>query len=775
MPDHFGPTYATWLGFAAILSTGTLAVIALALLGVRLARSAAWQRAIWQSAIAAVALFLSAEALGLGDAVVAIVRGRNPDAKRIEPQNAGETHPSQREPYARVAPDSWGFNTGANAPPLVIDSLHPAEVVGLGSDGGSDLSPLTVYFETPDDAAIADAGESTGEQAAGAPSAEDLDAAGGDVSIWWPGLLWLSGLGVVLILAVRSRVALWLFRRRQTPSQMDSLTAWAAGFARRLGILRNVAFLEAHGLRSPVAFGLLRPTLVLPAAFRQEYRREEQEAILAHELAHLAGGDPFWQLASDVVAGLLWWNPLVWWMRARLRAASEAAADEACRLIPGGPDALAACLVALGRRLVQSRRLGWLSIEGPGFRSGLGRRVERLLKLQANGSWAPGPVRLRIARVVLPLALVCVTVFSTAWARPQVTSEEGETTMTCMKISWQRSLAAVAMAAWLGSGNAAPAAEQDGPKPDEKPPIERSIHPAHAQPDAKPDAKPDAEHAKPRGDAKPSADKVELNVEQVEIVTQDGKRAVVVRQISPADREFAKKRAELAAKVQEIHKRLAEIKNEQGDDARELRAKLQALQKELAELAAKHAPVAARGPGEIIGFHAEVVDVKPVPPEERERRMRLVRQAAANLREAGMPDQAERLLREAEAVLSGMPIRVRVTSPEGKFVPKPAIAPPVRVEVAPPVRLEGMPVDIVRQIRELRQELEQLRREMRESRGERRDGDRPDVRRREDGPRQETRPDERRPDGERRDVERRKTETDRPARETKREGELEKN
>ena len=175
-----------------------------------------------------------------------------------------------------------------------------------------------------------------------------------------------------------------------------------------------------------------------------------------------------WQLVADLLCAALWWHPLVWWLRHRLRVASEAAADEASLLVPDGPDLLAACLVTMGRRLVRSRQLGWLSIEGPGFRSGLGRRVERLLNLRTRPWRAPGRGRLLFAKTTLPAALVIVAVCCTAWARPQATlTEEGGTTMNVLRISWRRSLAAAALALFTAGCSDAVADDPpiDGPIP----------------------------------------------------------------------------------------------------------------------------------------------------------------------------------------------------------------------------------------------------------------------------------------------------------------------
>src|SRR5437867_3584695 len=151
-----------------------------------------------------------------------------------------------------------------------------------------------------------------------------------------------------------------------------------------MGLRRPIHLFESSRLLGPVAAGVLRPAIGLPPQFAGEHSPEQQEVMLAHEVAHLAAKDPFWSRLADVLAALLWWHPLSWWVRRQLRAASETAADESSLLVRDGPRVLAECLVTFGGRLTRRQPAGWMGVEGGGFRSGLGRRVERLLRLPAR-------------------------------------------------------------------------------------------------------------------------------------------------------------------------------------------------------------------------------------------------------------------------------------------------------------------------------------------------------------------------------------------------------
>ena len=241
-------------------------------------------------------------------------------------------------------------------------------------------------------------------------------------AVWWPAWLWLAGSAVLLgrKLIWRGVFAFW-WRGRQAEASPE-LFAHVAEVARRLGFNRRVRVIASPALVCPIAFGVLRPTVGLPGNFATAHGAREREAMLAHELAHLAARDPFWLGLADLLAAVLWWHPLVWWARRQLRAACETAADEASVLVEDGPAVLANCLVTLAARLPRRRAFGLLGMAG--FRSDLGRRVERLLALRGHGLRPTARGRLVLAAMGGTAVAVALTLASTAWALPRTLREQ---------------------------------------------------------------------------------------------------------------------------------------------------------------------------------------------------------------------------------------------------------------------------------------------------------------------------------------------------------------
>jgi len=92
----------------------------------------------------------------------------------------------------------------------------------------------------------------------------------------------------------------------------------------RVGRVRVVESAEAAG---PLAFGVLKRYVVMPADLAERYDADERELALAHELGHHARGDLLANWAALVVLAVHWFNPLAWRAFRAFRADQELACD----------------------------------------------------------------------------------------------------------------------------------------------------------------------------------------------------------------------------------------------------------------------------------------------------------------------------------------------------------------------------------------------------------------------------------------------------------------
>ncbi|MGQ2976541.1 MAG: M56 family metallopeptidase [Sphingopyxis sp.] len=224
-------------------------------------------------------------------------------------------------------------------------------------------------------------------------------------------LLLLSGvmaLAVVRLFAMRGRAEILVER------------SWLSALAeaqRRMGFKHGTALLVSNELRSPISWGVLRPTIVLsPKAVAAS---GEAEAIIAHELAHVARLDWAKLLGARVACAVFWFNPLVWLLARESHQLREEAADDAVLMADiNGPD-YATLLVGAARHDNQGALLAAHGV-APG-KDSLKRRITRVL----DGSLKRGPASaswILMSLVVLAGVTAPLAAFS-ATARPAATAD----------------------------------------------------------------------------------------------------------------------------------------------------------------------------------------------------------------------------------------------------------------------------------------------------------------------------------------------------------------
>ncbi len=98
---------------------------------------------------------------------------------------------------------------------------------------------------------------------------------------------------------------------------------------------RTVAVRESKDLGTPATVGWRKPALLLPEGWKQ-LTAEERQAVLAHEIAHVARNDYLAGLVAQTSLALQFHNPLVHWLLRALRFEQELAADAWGARLSGG-------------------------------------------------------------------------------------------------------------------------------------------------------------------------------------------------------------------------------------------------------------------------------------------------------------------------------------------------------------------------------------------------------------------------------------------------------
>ena len=254
--------------------------------------------------------------------------------------------------------------------------------------------------------------------------------------------------GVIMLAVLR----LFAMRRRADVLVEGSWLSALAEAQRRMGFKHGTALLVSDELRSPISWGLLRSTIVLsPKAVRAV---GEAEAIIAHELAHIARLDWAKLLASRVACAVFWFNPLVWMLARESHQLREEAADDAVLMADiDGPD-YATLLVGAARH---DNKAALMAAHGVApSKNSLKRRITRVL----DASLKRGPASagwVLMSLVVLAGVTAPLAAFSATAAEDRVTAKEVQTTAVAAQKSAMASAQSAAEAKAVAVNDAAAA------------------------------------------------------------------------------------------------------------------------------------------------------------------------------------------------------------------------------------------------------------------------------------------------------------------------------
>ena len=207
--------------------------------------------------------------------------------------------------------------------------------------------------------------------------------------------LWV--IGVLLILASLGIALGRLSRIRRNGVPWLEREPLVQSLAQEVGVQRSVTLLVNEDLNAPLAFGSIRPTIILPVD-SPSWSEADLRRALVHELEHLRRNDWLMQLIGRVTCSIYWFHPLIWITWRRLRLEAERACDDAV-LRQAEHTEYAEQLVNLARRLSINPERSALAMAN---RSDLSTRISAIL----DNTQRRGPMQLRIATTAVVGAAV---------------------------------------------------------------------------------------------------------------------------------------------------------------------------------------------------------------------------------------------------------------------------------------------------------------------------------------------------------------------------------
>lgn len=141
-------------------------------------------------------------------------------------------------------------------------------------------------------------------------------------------LVLLAYLGGLLMVGGRLLAGLMILRRWTRDARDVTCPEWLAAFERTRWDADDgdsLRLMVSDAVPSPLSWGFLRPVILIdPGTLAQT---GGADAILAHEVAHVARRDWVALMLTRIAAALFWFNPIVWLLEREIVQQAEEAAD----------------------------------------------------------------------------------------------------------------------------------------------------------------------------------------------------------------------------------------------------------------------------------------------------------------------------------------------------------------------------------------------------------------------------------------------------------------
>jgi len=96
----------------------------------------------------------------------------------------------------------------------------------------------------------------------------------------------------------------------------------------QLKLHKSISLKVSVNTAGPFIGGLLKPYVVLPKRFVQQFSLEQQKLVIKHELTHLRRGGLIWNLLAQIFVVLFWFNSLIFIAYRQFRQCQELACDQ---------------------------------------------------------------------------------------------------------------------------------------------------------------------------------------------------------------------------------------------------------------------------------------------------------------------------------------------------------------------------------------------------------------------------------------------------------------
>lgn len=176
--------------------------------------------------------------------------------------------------------------------------------------------------------------------------------------------------------------------------------------SQQFGINKVVAIVQSGLVNVPMVVGYFKPLILIPIGLVNNLSKDEVEAIICHELAHVKRRDYLVNILQSIMELLFFFNPAVTWISGLIREERESCCDDLAVLNTNNKAGYISALVSFEE----------FQMNKPAYAMGMADHPNQLVKRVKRMVSAERPTLSKMEQRVMAVALVAVLTLSMAFS-----------------------------------------------------------------------------------------------------------------------------------------------------------------------------------------------------------------------------------------------------------------------------------------------------------------------------------------------------------------------
>lgn len=244
--------------------------------------------------------------------------------------------------------------------------------------------------------------------------------------------LWILGIIIMIILAIRSALFLHSLKKSASPLEDQDVQKLYRRCLNDTNITKSIPVYSAAYLKSPVIAGFWKPCIFLPVHLISDKNETDIRYMLLHELQHYKHKDGFINYLINLAGMIYWFNPFVWYALKEMRGDREIACDSSVLNLLKSDD-----YVTYGNTLINFAEK--ISLTPFPFSSGIGGNMKQMKRRILNiASYEKSTLQKKlksfIAFLMISILLFGLTPFVSTYATDEKQYQWNTTSKNCSEI-----------------------------------------------------------------------------------------------------------------------------------------------------------------------------------------------------------------------------------------------------------------------------------------------------------------------------------------------------